>query len=272
MIEPLSFEQAGILTGAALASIALGYAAVRIGRSLESSTVADRAAARIRADWTSLPGWINAAGFGVVAVACGLSGIVIWLLAAFVGDFYNEAFFATQVMGNVTAEVAAILLLTGGRPGLLALRAAPAWMFGLAFGLTPLFLGVSALWDLAVEAMGGSQQQMVLQMLSQLPAYEQAAAAVLIGILIPLLEELLFRGAWFTRLQSQIGDRWSIALTGVAFGLLHMETPWAVPLLAVMGVTLGWLRAKSGSLWPSFVLHALNNTVAVALVLTGYAG
>jgi membrane protease YdiL (CAAX protease family) len=272
MTDPLSLEQGAILVGAVLASIALGYAAVHIGRILPSSTIVDRAAARIRPARSLIARWLMVVAFSAVAVSCGLTGIVIWLLAAFVGDFYDEAFFATQVMGNITAEVAAILLLTGGRPGLLALRAAPAWMLGLAAGLTPLFLGVSALWDLAVEAMGGSQQQFVLQMLSQLPAYEQAAAAVLIGILIPLLEELLFRGAWFTRLQSQIGDRWSIALTGMVFGILHMETPWAVPLLAVMGVTLGWLRAKSGSLWPGFVLHALNNTVAVALVLTGYAG
>ena len=166
MTDPLSLEQGAILVGAVLASIALGYAAVHIGRILPSSTIVDRAAARIRPARSLLARWLMVVAFSAIAVSCGLTGIVIWLLAAFVGDFYDEAFFATQVMGNVTAEVAAILLLTGGRPGLLALKAAPAWMLGLAAGLTPLFLGVSALWDLAVEAMGGSQQQFVLQMLS----------------------------------------------------------------------------------------------------------
>jgi len=237
---------------------------------LEQSALPNQAAAWLRPGWISLPGWLRAAVFTTVAALFGLTGIVIWLLAGYAGDLYDEAFLAAQLFGNVTAEVAAIVLLTGGRRGQLALRAAPAWMVGVAVGLTPLLLGASALWDLAVEAVGASERQLVLQVLTELPGYQQAATAVLIGVVVPFLEELLFRGAWFTRLQSQIGDRWSIALTGVAFGLFHMETPWAVPLLALMGVTLGWLRARSGSLWPSFVLHALNNTVAVALVLTGY--
>lgn len=269
--DALSLELGAVLVGAAAASIALGFAAVRIGRSLESSTIADRAAARIRPDWSALPGWIHAAGFTSAAVVCGLAGILIWLLAAYVGDLYDEAFFAAQVGGNVTAQIAAIVLLTGGRPGLLALKRAPAWMIGLAVGIAPLFVGVSALWDLAIEAMGVSQQQMVSQVLSDLPSFQRAAVALLIVVVVPFLEELLFRGAWFTRLQSQIGDRWTIALTGIAFGIFHMETPWAVPLIALMGVMLGWLRARSGSVWPSFVLHMLNNTVAVALVLTGQA-
>lgn len=88
--------------------------------------------------------------------------------------------------------------------------------------------------------------------------------AVLVG---PLVEEVLFRGALLARLRVRLGDGWAIAITSVIFGAVHLpDLGWlwyAVPNLILVGVFCGWLRVRSGSIWPAYVAHAANNGLAV---------
>ncbi|WP_412063295.1 type II CAAX prenyl endopeptidase Rce1 family protein [Rubrivirga sp. IMCC45206] len=78
-----------------------------------------------------------------------------------------------------------------------------------------------------------------------------------------ICEELLFRGY----LQRQVERRWgtvaSIVLVGVLFGLYHLRLTQAVPL-ALLGVYLGFVVWATGSLWAGFLVHLLNNGLAVA--------
>jgi membrane protease YdiL (CAAX protease family) len=40
----------------------------------------------------------------------------------------------------------------------------------------------------------------------------------------------------------------------------------ALPVLAAFGVLLGWLRWATGSVYPTIVLHAIFNGIAIASV------
>ncbi|MEM0961321.1 MAG: CPBP family intramembrane glutamic endopeptidase, partial [Bacteroidota bacterium] len=75
-------------------------------------------------------------------------------------------------------------------------------------------------------------------------------------------EELLFRGY----LQRQVERRWgavvSIVLVGVFFGLYHLRLSQAIPL-SLLGIYFGFAVWATGSLWTGFVLHLLNNGLAV---------
>ncbi|MEC8379728.1 MAG: CPBP family intramembrane glutamic endopeptidase, partial [Myxococcota bacterium] len=55
------------------------------------------------------------------------------------------------------------------------------------------------------------------------------------------------------------------ALSGLLFGLVHIEVPALIPLLVVLGWILGWLRFKSNSMVPPLILHMVNNGLAILL-------
>ena len=55
----------------------------------------------------------------------------------------------------------------------------------------------------------------------------------------------------------------AILITGLAFGLAH-GLVLGLPVLSVFGITLGWLRWKTGSVYPGMCVHALFNAAALA--------
>jgi membrane protease YdiL (CAAX protease family) len=97
-----------------------------------------------------------------------------------------------------------------------------------------------------------------------------AAAYIVNGIIIctviPFSEELTFRGLGFSLLQ-QFG-RWpAILAIGILFGLAH-GLVISLPILALFGCFLAWLRSETRSVYPCIVLHGLFNFVALVAAVT----
>jgi len=90
------------------------------------------------------------------------------------------------------------------------------------------------------------------------------AFAVAVTFIGPVVEELIFRGLGFTLLAGY-GNRVAIVSTGFLFGIWH-GLLIALPVLTAFGILLGWLRARTGSLYPCILLHAIFNGIAVASV------
>lgn len=87
-------------------------------------------------------------------------------------------------------------------------------------------------------------------------------------VIVPLVEELFFRGLLLQALWRQLGHAWlAIALSGVAFGLIHNPQPQDVLPLITMGVILGYVRMRYQSLAVCVGAHALFNARTVVLVL-----
>lgn len=88
---------------------------------------------------------------------------------------------------------------------------------------------------------------------------------VSIAIIGPVAEEVLFR--WGIMRHYMPGGAWrAILISALAFGIIHMN-PAQVPFAAAMGVMLGILYWRSGSIaWP-IALHILNNSLACAQIL-----
>jgi membrane protease YdiL (CAAX protease family) len=85
-------------------------------------------------------------------------------------------------------------------------------------------------------------------------------------VLAPLLEEWLCRGVAFTAASRLTNARGAVVLTAVLFAFLHGLGGHllALPHRFVSGLAYGWLRAKSGSLVPGVVAHAVHNVLAIA--------
>lgn len=86
-----------------------------------------------------------------------------------------------------------------------------------------------------------------------------------------LFEEVFFRGYLFAALRSRMTGPATILATAIVFGLFHAIAP--NPLASerfvsstLMGLVLGWVRWRTGSLAPGVLLHALHNGLLVLLV------
>jgi membrane protease YdiL (CAAX protease family) len=79
----------------------------------------------------------------------------------------------------------------------------------------------------------------------------------LIVTVVAVAEESLLRGSLFTVLERRHGTVLAVAVTSVAFALLHAPVyGWAVvPLDLTVGIWLGALRAVTGSVTASAVAH-----------------
>lgn len=86
------------------------------------------------------------------------------------------------------------------------------------------------------------------------------------SILAPFFEEILFRGFLFQILRDRIGGTLSIVTSSLIFAALHPSTYTILPLFG-LACLLCLLYARTGSLWPSILLHAVHNSVSVLLAM-----
>jgi membrane protease YdiL (CAAX protease family) len=86
---------------------------------------------------------------------------------------------------------------------------------------------------------------------------------VVIGLLAPLSEELVFRGAILRSLLRQSGmPVWgAVALSAVFFALIHFN-PAQMPHAFLIGLLLGWMYWRTGSILPGVAYHWTNNSIA----------
>lgn len=84
-----------------------------------------------------------------------------------------------------------------------------------------------------------------------------------LAVLAPLLEEVLFRGAIQGVLMRYFGRPWpAIIVSALVFGVFHWN-PIQVVYATLLGIVLGWIYYRTGSLMSVIVGHVLNNTLAV---------
>jgi membrane protease YdiL (CAAX protease family) len=88
-----------------------------------------------------------------------------------------------------------------------------------------------------------------------------ALALVVLGLLVPLGEELLFRGLTFATL-----GRYAVPGSAVFFALAH-GLPQLLIQVLIAGLLLGELRRRTDSLWPGVATHATINLLGILLAL-----
>jgi membrane protease YdiL (CAAX protease family) len=96
------------------------------------------------------------------------------------------------------------------------------------------------------------------------------AMAVLVA---PLVEETLFRGYLYPLFARSFGVTPSILITGTLFGLMHgAQLGWTVSLVTVLiivGIVFTLVRARTGSVFASYLMHlGYNSLIAVAAIVT----
>jgi membrane protease YdiL (CAAX protease family) len=161
------------------------------------------------------------------------------------------------------------------------------------------FVNLLAVWPLIISAMGltiyfgelfwGREYEMQQhQQLKLIAEHSQLLSRILIAvvavIIVPLLEEMLFRGLFQTTIRSYIeafrslitspnkpekerttdrnGAWLAIVISSVLFTMTH-DNMGHWPALFVLGVCLGYSYEKSGSLFRPIFIHSFFNAISI---------
>ncbi len=143
------------------------------------------------------------------------------------------------------------------------------WRVLLAWAiLITLSLAINA-WNRSAGDTSTAQTKMVESLVGGgFQQYGLAMTLMLIAVLVPLYEELVFRGLLLGGLTAHIGFGWANAIQALLFAVMHGDSPRFVFYLA-LGLLSGWLAKKSRSLGPGIALHGANNALATLIRFSG---
>ena len=178
-------------------------------------------------------------------------------------DLSSTASIVLQTIGALAFVAIALVIATMGRvPWREALRRLglrrfhrSGWLYMLAaIGAYLVFAAVY------VALVGEPKQEDIAEAFGSLPFQ-----ILLIAIAAPISEELFFRGLLFGGMRRRMPRLLAALVSAAIFGALHAFTGIsAVPPLMAFGFILALLYEKTGSIVPGILLHALNNSVALA--------
>jgi membrane protease YdiL (CAAX protease family) len=77
-----------------------------------------------------------------------------------------------------------------------------------------------------------------------------------------VVEEIAFRGVVLTGLQNILSRRDAVIVSALMFAILHLSV-LSLPHLFLIGLALGWLRIRTGSLYPGMAMHFTHNLLVV---------
>lgn len=92
--------------------------------------------------------------------------------------------------------------------------------------------------------------------------YGMGTVILMVAVQPAIFEELAFRGVILQGLQHVLSPVESIFVSALMFMIIHLAVP-SFPHLFVIGLALGWLRVRTGSLYPGMVLHFTHNLLCV---------
>ena len=167
--------------------------------------------------------------------------------------------------GGFLAPAVYILFAAKGRPngleavGLKAVTPGYRLPFaGLLYvaGL-PLFLGLGALSGALMQAMGKPMEQDVAMLIRDGLADSPGMILLFAVVVVPLLEEILFRGLLLELISSRFGQVAGVLISSAAFAIAH-GTAAALPIFG-LAIILALVKLRTRSLVAAWFVHALHN-------------
>ncbi len=88
-----------------------------------------------------------------------------------------------------------------------------------------------------------------------------------VAIIPALTEEFAFRGIILHKLR-KYGDAYAVFISALLFGLLHGNIV-QIPFAFTVGIAVGFITIKTGSILPAIIVHFLNNLTSVIVSVIG---
>ena len=148
----------------------------------------------------------------------------------------------------------------------LALRAPSSWKRAAGIGAV-VFIGTLAVLVFVDSVLPTGEAQSAASPWDPDRAIPYVVNALIIVIVAPVVEELMFRGLGFTLL-AHFGQGAAILITAALFGVSHGLFGLALAATAI-GLGLGYLRSRTASVYPGILLHILVNALSVFAIAFG---
>tara|TARA_Y100001970_G_scaffold93702_2_gene118164 strand:- start:37838 stop:38701 length:864 start_codon:yes stop_codon:yes gene_type:complete len=87
---------------------------------------------------------------------------------------------------------------------------------------------------------------------------------ILVSIIVPICEEVFFRGFLITGLERKFNLKICLLLSSGIFSIFHIHIGSLFPTF-ILGICLGLLYIKSKSIYPSIFIHSVHNFLAVII-------
>jgi membrane protease YdiL (CAAX protease family) len=149
---------------------------------------------------------------------------------------------------------------------LLALRWPRSW--SRAAGIAGLVIVAVIVFESLLNPVLHADREQGLTPTHWQPSHAAAFAASFVALVVigPFVEEATFRGLGYSLLEPY-GRMFAVVAIGILFGLAHGLVE-ALPILVALGAGLAYLRARTDSLYPCVIVHALFNAIALTLAVT----
>lgn len=209
--------------------------------------------------YPSLPqAWVI---FGIFLAASIGTGLVIGVV--------HEAIHAESVsLGNLIGYTFSMLFVilfawrnkTGGRRArVFYFKSSPLLSYPLLVILT---LALAVVLDPLTNLIPMPE---IVEELFALLATKDIYTLLMVCIIGPILEEVLFRGLILDGFLNRYGAVKAIFWSAFLFGLFHLN-PWQFIPGFTIGLFLGWLYLKTRSLVPVILVHMVNNSLSYTLM------
>jgi uncharacterized protein len=94
---------------------------------------------------------------------------------------------------------------------------------------------------------------------------------LMLGVLAPFCEEIMFRGFLYGALRAKLGSRLATVASAALFALLHFDRGGLLMLFAI-GLVLAAVYERTRALVPAMVAHALWNCGSFTFALIMFGG
>lgn len=118
--------------------------------------------------------------------------------------------------------------------------------------------------DWGIAAISQSQLMRTAKLMEGFGKVSPVITLLSLALITPIGEEIAFRGYLYSAFESKKAPWRAIVISATLFATFHVVAPGVLsferfaPSL-FLGLVLGWVRQRSGSIWPSLVIHVTHN-------------
>jgi membrane protease YdiL (CAAX protease family) len=221
------------------------------------------------------PPWYGPAALVIGLLAGVIGGVIAVLLveggaAARSGNLSPAATDIATVIQDLGFVGAALFLAARSgpvSPRQFGLRAPSSWWrsLGVLVAAAVAFVVISDVY-FGLLNQSGQEKEFVKEIGGNAGTVSVLAVCLLVTVIAPICEEILFRGFIFRSLSNWRGP-WPAAIaTGILFGIVHGLSAPAVDLapLALLGFLLCVVYWRTGSIYLTILMHSINNSIALS--------
>lgn len=197
--------------------------------------------------------------FGTIAIYAYLKGLDLFNVAQ---SMQSGKYSDVLIAANLLSSVAAILIYIKMKWAPISRTYLQTKPWGVLFWAAMLSIGIILPAQFVYEKLQITMSDNMTQLFEGI--MRQPLGYLVVGILAPITEELIFRGAILRVLLNTFEHkgRWiAIALTALIFAFIHGNIAQGVHAF-IIGLALGWMYMRTKSVLPGIVLHWVNNTIA----------